>query len=209
LIDKEQFLEPLLAGDTDAVVALTREALGAGNSPDSILRDGLLSAMGVIGQKFKDGDVYLPELFLSARSMRGTMTVLGPLLSSSEAVAGRKVVIGSVEGDLHDIGKNLVTMMMEIAGIEVVDLGIDIPAATFVEAVRIHKPAFVAMSALLTTTMAEMELVIAALKDAGLREDVHVIVGGAPVTEGFAREIGADGYAPDAASVMAVLDALA
>ena len=209
MIDKEQFLEPLLAGDTDAVVALTREALGAGNSPDSILRDGLLSAMGVIGQKFKDGDVYLPELFLSARSMRGTMTVLGPLLSSSEAVAGRKVVIGSVEGDLHDIGKNLVTMMMEIAGIEVVDLGIDIPAATFVEAVRIHKPAFVAMSALLTTTMAEMELVIAALKDAGLREDVHVIVGGAPVTEGFAREIGADGYAPDAASVMAVLDALA
>jgi len=209
MIDKEQFLEPLLAGDTDTVVKRTKEALAAGIPPESVLKDGLIPSMGVIGEKFRNCEIYIPEVLLAARSMHGAMAVLKPLLACSEGAAAGLVVIGTVKGDLHDIGKNLVGMMMEGGGFEVVDLGIDVSVERFVEAVRTHKPAFVAMSALLTTTMKEMKQTILALEKAGLRGQVRVLVGGAPVTERFAKEIGADGFAPDATSVVAMLKSFA
>jgi 5-methyltetrahydrofolate--homocysteine methyltransferase len=209
MIDKEQFLEPLLAGDTETVVKRTQEALAAGIQPENVLKDGLIPSMGVIGEKFRNCEIYIPEVLLAARSMHGAMAVLKPLLARSEEAATGLVVIGTVKGDLHDIGKNLVGMMMEGGGFEVVDLGIDVSVERFVEAVRTHKPAFVAMSALLTTTMKEMKQTILALEKAGLRGQVRVLVGGAPVTERFAKEIGADGFAPDATSVVALLKSFA
>lgn len=209
MIDKGQFLEPLLAGDTETVVKRTKEALEAGIPPESVLKDGLIPAMGVVGEKFRNCEIYIPEVLLAARSMHGAMAVLKPLLARSKGTVAGLVVIGTVKGDLHDIGKNLVGMMMEGGGFEVVDLGIDVSVERFVEAVRTHKPAFVAMSALLTTTMKEMKQTILALEKAGLRGQVRVIVGGAPVTERFAKEIGADGFAPDATSVVAMLKSFA
>jgi 5-methyltetrahydrofolate--homocysteine methyltransferase len=209
MIDKEQFVQPLLAGDTESVVKMTRDALKAGIRPDSVLKDGLIPSMGVIGEKFRNCEIYIPEVLLAARSMHGAMAVLKPILARSEGTVTGLVVIGTVKGDLHDIGKNLVGMMMEGGGFEVVDLGIDVSVERFVEAVRIHKPAFVAMSALLTTTMKEMKQTILALEKEGLRRQVRVIVGGAPVTERFAKEIGADGFAPDATSVVAMLKSFA
>lgn len=209
MIDKGQFLEPLLAGDTETVVKRTKEALEAGILPESVLKDGLIPSMGVVGEKFRNCEIYIPEVLLAARSMHGAMAVLKPLLARSEGTVAGLVVIGTVKGDLHDIGKNLVGMMMEGGGFEVVDLGIDVSVERFVEAVRTHKPAFVGMSALLTTTMKEMKQTILALEKAGLRGQVRVIVGGAPVTERFAKEIGADGFAPDATSVVAMLKSFA
>jgi 5-methyltetrahydrofolate--homocysteine methyltransferase len=183
--------------------------LEAGIPPESVLKDGLIPAMGVVGEKFRNCEIYIPEVLLAARSMHGAMAVLKPLLARSKGTVAGLVVIGTVKGDLHDIGKNLVGMMMEGGGFEVVDLGIDVSVERFVEAVRTHKPAFVAMSALLTTTMKEMKQTILALEKAGLRGQVRVIVGGAPVTERFAKEIGADGFAPDATSVVAMLKSFA
>jgi 5-methyltetrahydrofolate--homocysteine methyltransferase len=209
MIDKEQFVQPLLAGDTESVVKMTRDALKAGIRPDSVLKDGLIPSMGVIGEKFRNCEIYIPEVLLAARSMHGAMAVLKPILARSEGTVTGLVVIGTVKGDLHDIGKNLVGMMMEGGGFEVVDLGIDVSVERFVEAVRTHKPAFVAMSALLTTTMKEMKQTILALEKEGLRRQVRVLVGGAPVTERFAKEIGADGFAPDATSVVAMLKSFA
>jgi 5-methyltetrahydrofolate--homocysteine methyltransferase len=191
------------------VVKRTKEALEAGIPPESVLKDGLIPAMGVVGEKFRNCEIYIPEVLLAARSMHGAMAVLKPLLARSKGTAAGLVVIGTVKGDLHDIGKNLVGMMMEGGGFEVVDLGIDVSVERFVEAVRTHKPAFVAMSTLLTTTMKEMKQTILALEKAGLRGQVRVIVGGAPVTERFAKEIGADGFAPDATSVVAMLKSFA
>jgi 5-methyltetrahydrofolate--homocysteine methyltransferase len=209
MIDKRQFLEPLLAGDTETVVRRTKEALEAGIPPDNLLKDGLIPSMGLIGEMFRNCEIYIPEVLLAARSMHGAMAVLKPLLARSEGAAAGLVVIGTVKGDLHDIGKNLVGMMMEGGGFEAVDLGVDVSVERFVEAVRIRKPAFVAMSALLTTTMKEMKQTILALEKAGLRGQVRVLVGGAPVTERFAKEIGADGFAPDATSVVALLKSFA
>ena len=207
-MDAGQFLEPLLAGDTEAVVKGTREALDTGTPPEVVLKNGLIPAMGEVGEKFRDGEIYIPEVLLAARSMRAAMAVLKPLLSRSTGTAAGKVVIGTVKGDLHDIGKNIVVMMMEGGGFEVVDLGADVSAERFVDAVRSHRPAFVGLSALLTTTMKEMRQTILALEKADLRKGVRVIVGGAPVTERFAKEIGADGFAPDATSVVAMMKSL-
>jgi 5-methyltetrahydrofolate--homocysteine methyltransferase len=209
MIDKGLFVEPLLAGDTETVVKRTRDALEAGILPERVLKDSLLPSMGVVGEKFRNCEIYIPEVLLAARSMHGAMAVLKPLLVLSEGTAAGQVVLGTVKGDLHDIGKNLVGMMMEGGGFEVVDLGIDVSVERFVEAVRTRKPAFVGMSALLTTTMNEMRQTILALEKEGLRGQVRVIVGGAPVTERFAKEIGADGFAPDATSVVALLKSFA
>jgi 5-methyltetrahydrofolate--homocysteine methyltransferase len=198
----------LLTGDTKAVVRQTEEALAAGLSPERILKEHLLMAMGEVGERFRVGDVFIPEVMLAARAMHGAMAVLKPLLSRSSGVAAGKVVIGTVKGDLHDIGKNLVVMMMEGGGFEVVDLGANVSAEKFVEAVRTHKPAFIGMSALLTTTMPEMKKTILALEKAELRKEVRVIVGGAPVTERFAGDIGADGFAPDGTSVVGMMKSL-
>jgi 5-methyltetrahydrofolate--homocysteine methyltransferase len=208
MVDKEDVLESMLAGDADAVVARTREALDAGSDPEAILMQGLIPAMGVVGEKFRNGEIYIPEVMLAARSMHAAMAVLKPLLSRSTGGAAGKVVIGTVKGDLHDIGKNLVVMMMEGAGFDVVDLGADVSAERFVEAVRSHRPAFIGLSSLLTTTMKEMRQTILALENAELRKGVRVIVGGAPLTAKYAAEIGADGFAPDATSVVAMMKAL-
>ncbi|MGQ9647974.1 MAG: corrinoid protein [Thermodesulfobacteriota bacterium] len=204
MVDQEKFYAILSQGKMDEVRKLTQEALDGGESPEAILKQGLIRAMEQIGVRFKNGEIYIPEVLIAARAMHAGMDVLKPILSKSNTPMVGKVVIGTVKGDLHDIGKNLVTMMLEGGGFEVLDLGIDVPAHKFIDAIRQHKPQVVGMSALLTTTMREMKNTIQAIEWAGLKNQVKTIVGGAPLTEKFAREIGADGYAPDAASAVDV-----
>jgi len=208
MVDKENFYTALSQGKMEEAKRLTQEALDRGESAEVILKEGLLQAMGRIGVKFKSGEVYIPEVLIAARAMHAGMAVLKPILSKSMGVMAGKVIIGTVKGDLHDIGKNLVIMMLEGGGFEVVDLGIDVPADKFVEAIRTYQPQVVGLSALLTTTLREMKTTIEVIEKAGLRNQVKMIVGGAPLTEKFAREIGADGYAPDAASAVDVVKSL-
>jgi 5-methyltetrahydrofolate--homocysteine methyltransferase len=202
MINKENFYTALSQGNMDEVKKLTQEALDVGDSAETILKEGLIQAMGRIGVKFKNGEIYIPEVLIAARAMHAGMAILKPILSKSTTTLTAKILVGTVKGDLHDIGKNLVIMMLEGGGFDVVDLGIDVPRNKFIEAIREHQPQVVGLSALLTTTMKEMKDTIQAIEQAGLRGKVKVIVGGAPVTEKFAREIGADGYAPDAASAV-------
>jgi 5-methyltetrahydrofolate--homocysteine methyltransferase len=164
--------------------------------------------MEQIGIKFKNCEIYIPEVLIAARAMHGGMAILKPILSKSAANQAAKVIVGTVKGDLHDIGKNLVAMMLEGGGFEVIDLGIDVSADKFVEAIKKHQPQVVGMSALLTTTMREMKSILEAIQEAGLRKQVKAMIGGAPVTERFAKEIGADGYAPDAATAVDVARSL-
>lgn len=191
--------EDLYKGDANSVASLVQQSLGSGLSPGQILEEGLIAGMDRVGKEFRDGVLFIPEVLIAARAMHAGMDVLKPLLSKGELKATGKFVLGTVKGDLHDIGKNLVAMMMEGAGFEIVDLGVDIPAERFVEVVKEEKPDLLGLSALLTTTMAEMKRVIEALNKAGLRDKVKVMVGGAPVTEKYAEDIGADGYAPNSA----------
>jgi len=190
----------LQKGKGKNVKELIEKALGEGVGAQDILRDGLMAGMDIIAIKFKNNEVYVPEVLLAARAMSAGTVMLKEHLSDSEAKPLGKAVLGTVKGDMHDIGKNLVRMMFEGKGIEVVDIGIDVPAEKFIEVCKTEKPDIVAMSALLTTTMSEMKNVIDALKEAGVRKDVVVMVGGAPVTDSFCKSIGADIYAPDAAS---------
>jgi len=208
MVDKEIFYTALSRGKMDEAKGLTQEALDRGESAEVILKEGLLPAMDRIGVKFKSGEIYIPEVLIAARAMHAGMAILKPILSKSSGTMAGKVIVGTVKGDLHDIGKNLVMMMLEGGGFEVVDLGIDVPADKFVEAIKIHQPQVVGLSALLTTTMREMKTTIEAIEKAGLTNKVKLIVGGAPLTEKFAREIGADGYAPDAASAVDVVKSL-
>lgn len=208
MVDKEKFHTVLSQGKMDEVKKLTQDALGNGESPETILKDGLIEAMDRVGVKFKNGEIYIPEVLIAARAMHAGMAVLKPILSQSMGTMVGKVVIGTVKGDLHDIGKNLVVMMLEGGGFDVVDLGIDVSTDKFLEAIKQHQPQVVGMSALLTTTMREMKNIIQAMQWAGFRNQVRTIVGGAPVTEKFAREIGADGYAPDAASAVDMVKSL-
>ena len=208
MIDKEKFHLAISQGNMDEVKKLTQEALDGGESPEIILNHGLIQAMERIGVKFKNGEIYIPEVLIAARAMHAGMAILKPILSQSAGAMAGKVVIGTVKGDLHDIGKNLVLMMLEGGGFEVIDLGIDVPRNKFIEAIKQHQPQVLGMSALLTTTMTEMKNIIQALEEVGLRKGVKMIVGGAPVTEKFAKEIGADGYAPDAASAVDVVKSL-
>jgi 5-methyltetrahydrofolate--homocysteine methyltransferase len=173
-------------------------------SPKEILDDGLIAGMDVVGKDFKAGDLFIPEVLLSARAMHAGLDILRPLLAETGVPSQGKLVIGTVAGDLHDIGKNLVSMMFQGAGFEVLDLGTDVPPENFVEAVRSENPDVIGMSALLTTTMPAMKTTIDALGKAGIRDQVCVLIGGAPVTEEYAREIGADSFAPDAASAVDV-----
>ena len=158
--------------------------------------------MDEVGRDFKAGDLFVPEVLIAARAMHAGMNVLRPLLAEGEALSAGKYLIGTVKGDLHDIGKNLVKMMLEGAGFETIDLGTDVEPQAFVDAVREHQPKMIGMSALLTTTMTQMKATIEALQEAGVRDTVKIMVGGAPVTEAFAKSIGADAYAPDAASAV-------
>jgi 5-methyltetrahydrofolate--homocysteine methyltransferase len=204
MVDKENFYAALSHGNIDETKRLTQESLDRGESAEVILKEGFLPAMDRIGVKFKNGEVFIPEVLIAARAMHAGMDVLKPILSKSNTPMMGKVVIGTVKGDLHDIGKNLVIMMFEGGGFEVVDLGIDVSSEKFVEAIQKHKPQVVAISALLTTTMREMKTTLDVIAKAGLKNHVKTIVGGAPLTEKFAKEIGADGYAPDAATAVDV-----
>jgi 5-methyltetrahydrofolate--homocysteine methyltransferase len=208
MIEKEKFYALLTQGKVEEIKKLTEEALNDGEPPEAILKDGFIQAMDRIGVRFKSGEIYIPEVLIAARAMHAGMEVLKPILSKSTTRFSKKVAIGTVKGDLHDIGKNLVAMMLEGGGFEVVDLGIDVSPEKFVEAIKTHQPQVVGMSALLTTTIKEMKITLEAIEKAGLRKVVKTIVGGAPLTEKYAREIGADGYAPDAASAVDVVTSL-
>ncbi|MCR4406122.1 MAG: corrinoid protein [Anaerolineae bacterium] len=198
----KKLAEDLYNGDADSVVALVRQALNNGLTPAEILEHGLIAGMNVVGKDFRDGLLFIPEVLIAARAMHAGMGVLKPLLAESDVPPTGRFLIGTVQGDLHDIGKNLVAMMMEGAGFEVHDLGVDVPAQKFVAEVKAWQPDVLGLSALLTTTMAEMKTVIEALDDADLRDRVKVLVGGAPVTEKYAAEIGADGYAANASTAV-------
>jgi len=204
----EELKRAVLSGDDERAAELTKKALEEGIEPGKVLNEALIPAMEIVGREYEEGERYVPEMLISAEAMKAAMEVLRPRLMETGVRLKGKVVIGTVEGDLHDIGKNLVAMMLEGAGFEVIDLGVEVTAERFVQAVREHKPDVLGMSALLTTTMIHMPEVIEALKEAGLREEVKVIVGGAPVTQEYAEKIGADGYAPDAASAVAVVKKL-
>jgi 5-methyltetrahydrofolate--homocysteine methyltransferase len=193
----------VIEGEADQVRTLVQQAIDQSLPPDKILNEGLISAMTEVGQLFERGEYYIPEMLIAARAMKTGLTLLRPHLAAANVQAIGKVVIGTVQGDLHDIGKNLVGMMLEGAGFEVIDLGTDVSPQKFVEAVQAYQPDLIGCSALLTTTMPKMKVVIEALKEAGLRDRVKVMIGGAPITDQYAREIGADIYATDAASAAA------
>ncbi len=196
----EQISEALQKGKAKEVKAMVQQAIDEGIDPAAILNEGLLAGMNEVGIKFKNNEIYVPDVLIAARAMKAGMEILRPLLVAEGVKAKGKVVIGTVKGDLHDIGKNLVAMMMEGQGLEVIDLGTDVPAEKFIEAVIENNAEIIACSALLTTTMGEMKNVVEAAKEAGIRDKVIIMVGGAPVNETFAKSIGADIYAPDAAS---------
>jgi len=190
----------VIDGDMNQTQKLVQEAIAENIPAEQILKEGLISAMAEVGRLFESGEYFMPEMLIAARAMKSGLTLLRPHLVAAKVQAVGKVIIGTVQGDVHDIGKNLVGMMLEGAGFEVIDLGVDVPPEKYVQAVREHHPDLLACSALLTTTMLRMKDLILALDEAGLRGQVKVMVGGAPITESYARDIGADLFAPDAAS---------
>jgi 5-methyltetrahydrofolate--homocysteine methyltransferase len=204
----QEIFNGIVDGQAPLVTQKVAQALESGVDPGAILNQGMIAAMAEVGKRFEDGEFYVPEMLIAARAMQAGLALLKPHLGQSDLKSSGKVVIGTVKGDLHDIGKNLVAMMLEGAGFEIVDLGTDVPAEKFVAAAREHQADLVAMSALLTTTMPNMKVTIDALQAAGLRQQVKVLVGGAPVTDNFVRQIGADGYAPDASRAVAVAKSL-
>ncbi|MBN1314303.1 MAG: corrinoid protein [Anaerolineales bacterium] len=198
----QKIAQALYHGDEDQVAGLVQQALDAGEKPEALLSGGLIAGMDQVGLDFKSGELFVPEVLIAARAMHAGMNILRPLLANGSSTGAGKYVIGTVKGDLHDIGKNLVKMMLDGAGFETIDLGTDVEPVAFVNAVADHKPSVLGMSALLTTTMVHMKATIDALEEAGLRESVKIMVGGAPVTADYAKKIGADAYAPDAASAV-------
>ena len=198
----KQIAENLYEGENEKVAELVQKALDSGLAVNEILQNSLIAGMDIVGKDFKEGELFVPEVLVAARAMHAGMDILRPLLAESDTSSAGKYLIGTVEGDLHDIGKNLVKMMIEGAGFETIDLGTNVPPEAFVEAVREHEPDIVGMSALLTTTMTQMKISIEALEEAGVRDSIKIMVGGAPVTASFAEQIGADAYAPDAASAV-------
>jgi 5-methyltetrahydrofolate--homocysteine methyltransferase len=190
----------VIEGNFGDMAAKTRAALDEGLDAGEVLNNGLMPGMDHVGVEFKAGNMFVPEVLRSAKAMQTAMDIIRPMLADSDAKSSGKILLGTVKGDLHDIGKNLVGMMCEGAGFEVVDLGKDVEPETFVDAVKEHKPQILGMSALLTTTMRSMETTVKALEEAGVRDTVKIMIGGAPVTEDFANKIGVDGYAANAAS---------
>jgi 5-methyltetrahydrofolate--homocysteine methyltransferase len=185
-------------GQAQKVSALTQQLLNAGVSPQKILNEGLIAGMAVVGEKMRIGEMYLPEVLQSAGAMHGSLKLLQPHLVREGVQSRGKILMGTVKGDMHDIGKNLVGIMLQGAGFDIVDLGQNVPPQKFIEAITAHKPAILGLSAMLTTTMLNMRTTIDAISAAGLRSDLKIIIGGAPVSQKFADEIGADGYARDA-----------
>ena len=192
--------QAIIAGRRKEVPQFVQQCLDAGETAGSIVENRLVPGMAVVGEKFKRNEIFVPEMLIAARAMKEALKILEPKLVAAGIKPEHNAVIGTVEGDLHDIGKNLVAMMWKGANIEVIDLGVNVPVAKFVEAVRQHKPKLVGLSALLTTTMPAMRDTVKAIRDAGL--PVKIVVGGAPITLEYAREIGADGYSPDAGSAV-------
>jgi 5-methyltetrahydrofolate--homocysteine methyltransferase len=197
----ETIYEAVLKGNAKVAAAETQAAVEAGVPASDILHKACIPAMTEVGRLFESGEKFVPEMLIAARAMQKALEILKPLLMQAEVETLGKVVIGTVAGDLHDIGKNLVAMMLEGAGFQIIDLGNDVAPEKFVEAVRQHEPDLVGMSALLTTTVASISDTIQALTEAGVRDKVKVIIGGAPITQDFANKVGADGFAPDAGSV--------
>ncbi|UCF92664.1 MAG: corrinoid protein [Desulfobacterales bacterium] len=204
----DQIRDKTAVGDMNTVAELTNQAIADGIAPDDIIQHGLIEAMTIVGDKFKKNEIYVPEMLIAARAMKTALGILKPLMVGQEAKRLAKVVIGTVKGDLHDIGKNLVSIMMEGAGIEVMDLGVDVAPEKFLEAIKAHQPQFLAMSALLTTTMPNLKTTIDVVAEAGVDQNLKVLIGGAPVTQKFADEIGADGYADNAATAVDAIKAL-
>ncbi len=202
MFNYEELATALINGKAPVVKELTSKAVEAGETPQDILNKGLVAGMNVVGTRFKNNEFYVPEVLIAARAMHAGMDIIKPLLAESGVEPIAKAVIGTVQGDLHDIGKNLVAMMLEGAGFEVIDLGVDVKPEAFVDTVKTQDVKVVCLSALLTTTMPSMKDTIKALNEAGLRDSVKVMIGGAPVTQNYADEIGADGYSPDAASAV-------
>ncbi len=196
----EQIAEQLIKGKANDVKTLVNQALADKISAADILNKGLIAGMGVVGERFKNNEIYVPEVLIAARAMKAGSEILKPLLAASGVKPRGKVVIGTVKGDLHDIGKNLVAMMMEGAGFQVIDQGVDVSVEKFINAARDNKAEIIAASALLTTTMTGMKDLVEAVRASDIGDAVKVLVGGAPVTQAYCDEIGADGYAPDAAS---------
>jgi len=188
----------LITGDIDKLSTLVKQALDSGTAAKSILDDGLIKGMDIVGDKMQSGDMFIPEVLRSAKAMSDVLDELRPLLSEDDISTSGKVIIGTVKGDHHDIGKNLVGMMLETVGFEVIDLGVDVEPEAIVDSVKSNLANVVALSALLTTTMPAMKETIEALTEAGMRDNVHIVIGGSPVTQQYADKIGADGYASDA-----------
>jgi corrinoid protein of di/trimethylamine methyltransferase len=198
----KELYEAVLKGDAPGAVAITRAALAGGADAEQLIADSMVPAMDEVGRRFEAQDYFIPDVLLSARAMKNAMELLRPLLAASGAKPAGRVVIGAVKGDLHDIGKNLVAFMLQGGGFEIIDLGTDVAPARFVEAVQSHRADVVCLSCLLTSTMPTMKATIDALAEAGLRSQVKVLVGGAPVTQEFAERIGADGYGETAAAAV-------
>ncbi len=205
----QQIIESLQRGDNQKVAELTQQAIDAGLGAAQILNDGLLAGMDVIGEKFGANEIFLPEVLLSARAMNAGMDLIKPLLVADDVQSLGKVVIGTVKGDLHDIGKNLVGIMLRGAGFEVIDLGADVASESFVETAEAEGASVIGLSALLTTTMSGMKDVVELVKSKGLEGKVKVIIGGAPLSQAFADDIGADGYGYDATNAVDIVKSLA
>jgi 5-methyltetrahydrofolate--homocysteine methyltransferase len=207
--DPTQLYEAILTGNAKLAEEVTNAALEAGTDPTELLGKYMIPAMDEVGQRFECNEYFVPELLIAARAMKTALTILTPKLAAAGAEAVGRVVIGTVQGDLHDIGKNLVASMLEGGGFDVVDLGVDVPPTRFVEAAQEKDGTIVALSALLTTTMTQMKAVIEALEAAGIRAGTKVMIGGAPITQQYADEIGADGYSDNASAAVALARNLA
>ena len=206
-MDLKSIYDDVLDGNAPGVESGVQAAINGGAAPDTVLQEGLIAAMQEVGRLYEEGEFFVPEMLIAARAMQAGLAILKPHLAEGDIQSAGKVAIGTVKGDLHDIGKNLVAMMLEGAGFEIVDLGTDVGPMAFAEAVR-EGADVVGMSALLTTTMNNMKDVIEAIDDMGMRDKVKIVIGGAPVTDDFASEIGADAFAPDASSAVRKVKAL-
>ena len=204
----DNIYDAVLGGNAAVAVEEANAALAEGMPPEEILHEACIPAMNEVGRLFEIGEKFVPEMLIAARAMQAVVNILKPLLVEGDTQSLGKIVIGTVAGDLHDIGKNLVGMMLEGAGFEIIDLGTDVSSDQFIAAVNKHQPDIIGMSALLTTTMAAIKATIEALGDAGLRQQVKVMIGGAPITQDFADKVGADGYATDAGSAPRVAKSL-
>jgi len=198
MTDLNNLYDAIVNGNLELSIKTTKSALDEGFDPKTIINDFMIPAMDKIGGMFEDCEVFVPELLMAARAMKGSLGLVQPLLTAKGAESKGKIIIGTVQGDLHDIGKNIVGSMLEGAGFEVINLGNDVSPQKFTDAIKTHKPQIVALSALLTTTMTAMETVIKTINDAGLRDRVKIMIGGAPVTANFSERIGADGYSDNA-----------